>query len=87
MPGKTDQAKVDAEALLAKLNKTSHDEEAHSEGRKKAAGQWVSHWIAISQLDLSACNTVEDVENALIDSWINKEIEKDSLVQSLINRK
>lgn len=75
-----------AEELLAKLNQVSQEKDDHAEGRKKAASQWVAHFLAVAELDLTECKSVDDIEAKLIESWELKEAQKDEKVIHIVQK-
>jgi len=77
-----------AEEILKRLNSTTIDmDNDHTEGRKKAAKQWVAHFMAIMELDgLNQCESQSDIEELLIASWEEKESMKDSKVKSFLSK-
>ena len=77
-----------ADEILARLNENTHEVQADekSSNRRRAANQWVAHFLAVAELDLSGCKTTEDIENKLIESWEAKEEVKNDKVQQLVGK-
>lgn len=73
--------------MMAATHKATAVNDDQDKGRKRAARDWVQHYVSVSkfikELETSP-SSIEDLENLLVESWGDKASKRDEEFLSLI---